>query len=147
MPIWLLLLFKKKRVEEFSYLLVTNFRLYPVGILFLTSIFLGLKNEKPNLSPLGQVSIECLLSAVTAATVWDMSFSPWFSQGLFFHHFCSIPLVYVARSKCVQTSGGIPRNKLLLFSHCLPSLYGRLSLFTEYEVLPRQTDLLAALKI
>lgn len=133
-------------MEEFSYPPVTNFKLYPVGILSLTSIFLGLKHQKPNLSLLGQVSIGCLLSAVTVATVWDMSLSPQFSQGVFFHHLCTIPLVYVARGKCVQTRGRIPRNKLLFFLLSSFSLWQRLSLFTEYEVLSRQTDLLAALK-
>lgn len=124
--ICLLLLFKRKRMEEFSYLPVTNFGLYPVGILFLTSILLGLENQKTKPLPFRTgFCFRCLLRAVTTATVWDMSFYPGFSLGLFFHHFCIIPLVYVARGKCVQTCGRIQRNKLLFFSYCLPSLYGR----------------------
>lgn len=122
MSICLLLLFKKKRMEEFSYLHVTNLRLYPAGILFLTYIFLGLENQKTKPLPFRTgfhwMSAKCCNNCYGVGHV-ILSQNPWFSQRLFVHPFCTIPPVYVARGKCVQTLGRIPRNKLLFFSYCL----------------------------
>lgn len=119
MSTWLLLLFKKKRMEEFSYLPVTNFELYPGWILFLTSTFLGLKNQKTKPLPFRTgfhwVSATCCNSCygvgcVTFPSVfWGSVLSP-----LLHHSTC----LCCKRQMCSDV-GRIPRNKLLFFSYCL----------------------------
>lgn len=147
MSICLLLLFKKKRMEEFSYLHVTNLRLYPAGILFLTYIFLGLENQKTKPLPFRTgfhwMSAKCCSNCYGVGhVIFPLVFSASIRSPLLHHSTC----LCSKRQMCSDAWKNTKKQAIVLFLLSSFSLWQRLSVFTECEVLSRQTALPAALK-